>query len=135
MRRHFFEESEEDPTVNLTPLIDIVFVILMAFMIAMPMIRLDSIALAPGAKDHKVLGKDEDAPTLIKIFADKTIALNDHKMSLKELQTQLSLLHKQYPHRVPVLLQDGDTPFRLYQEVKIIIESAGFHELHVALQH
>ncbi|WP_348663401.1 ExbD/TolR family protein [Chlamydia vaughanii] len=134
MKRSIFEEAEEDPSVNLTPLIDIVFVILMAFMIAMPLIRLDSIALAPGTKNHKVLGKDEELPTTIKVLADHTITLNDKPLSLRELKTQLTLLHQQHPSRVPLLLQDGDTPFKLYQEVKTTIESAGFHELHIALK-
>ncbi|AAP05712.1 ExbD/TolR family protein [Chlamydia caviae] len=134
MKRIIIEDAEEDPNVNLTPLIDIVFVILMAFMIAMPLIRLDSIALAPGTKEHKVLGKDNDLPTTIKVLADNTILLNDQALSLGELKTQLSLLYQQHPNRVPLLLQDGDTPFRLYQEVKTIIESAGFHELHIALK-
>ncbi|MEF9519597.1 biopolymer transporter ExbD [Chlamydia crocodili] len=134
MKRIIVEDSEEDPNVNLTPLIDIVFVILMAFMIAMPLIRLDSIALAPGTKEHKVLGKDGELPTTIKVLADHTITLNDQVLSLMELKTQLTLLYQRNPNRVPLLLQDGDTPFRLYQEVKTTIESAGFHELHIALK-
>lgn len=128
------EDTEEDPGVNLTPLIDIVFVILMAFMVAMPLIRLDSIALAPGAEKHKALEKDDDTATIIKVFADCTITLNDKKLSLGELKTQLTLLHQQHPQRIPVLLQDGDTPFKIYQEVKARVESAGFHELHIALK-
>ncbi|SYX09433.1 biopolymer transport protein ExbD,protein TolR,Biopolymer transport protein ExbD/TolR [Chlamydia poikilotherma] len=134
MKRIIVEDTEEDPNVNLTPLIDIVFVILMAFMIAMPLIRLDSIALAPGTKEHKVLGKDDELPITIKVLADNTITLNDQVLSLMELKTQLTLLYQRYPNRVPLLLQDGDTPFRLYQEVKTTIESAGFHELHIALK-
>ncbi|BAE80812.1 energy transducer [Chlamydia felis Fe/C-56] len=134
MKRIIVEDTEEDPSVNLTPLIDIVFVILMAFMIAMPLIRLDSIALAPGAENHKVLGENNEPQTIIKVFADRTITLNDRALSLGELKTQLSLLHQQHPNRVPLLLQDGETPFKLYQEVKTTIESAGFHELHIALK-
>ncbi|ADZ18614.1 MULTISPECIES: ExbD/TolR family protein [Chlamydia] len=134
MKRIIVEDTEEDPNVNLTPLIDIVFVILMAFMIAMPLIRIDSIALAPGTQNHKVLAKEDALSTTIKVLADHTITLNDQALSLGELKTQLALLHQQHPNQVPLLLQDGDTPFRLYQEVKTTIESAGFHELHIALK-
>ena len=55
MKRFFHEDLEEDPNVNLTPLIDIVFVILMAFMIAMPLIKIDSISLAPGTLSNRNL--------------------------------------------------------------------------------
>ncbi|EPP36188.1 hypothetical protein BOKEGFJH_00731 [Chlamydia avium] len=134
MKRTIIEDVEEESNVNLTPLIDIVFVILMAFMITMPLIRLDSITLAPGTEKHEALEKDETSTTVIKVFADCTISLNDQILSLRELKTQLTLLHQQYPQRIPLLLQDGNTPFKVYQEVKAIVESAGFHELHIALK-
>lgn len=53
MKRFVYEDLEEDPSVNLTPLIDIVFVILMAFMIAMPLIKIDRISLATGSSSHQ----------------------------------------------------------------------------------
>ncbi|WP_201456451.1 biopolymer transporter ExbD [Chlamydia sp. 17-3921] len=133
MKRSFVDEPEEDPTVNLTPLIDIVFVILMTFIIAVPMVRLDSIALAPGSQQER-LEKEEHMTTVIKVFANHSLTLNDHPVSLKELTSQLSILQKQYPEKIPLLLQDGETPFKLYQQIKMAIEAAGFHELHVALQ-
>ena len=133
MKRSFAEDPEEDASVNLTPLIDIVFVILMTFMIAVPIVKLDSIALAPGSTQKK-LEKEEHTTTVIKVFANHTVTLNDHPLSLKELTSQLALVHQCHPERIPLLLQDGETPFKLYQQVKTAIESAGFHELHVALQ-
>lgn len=133
MKRSFAEDPEEDTSVNLTPLIDIVFVILMTFMIAVPMVRLDSIALASGNAQKK-LETEEHTATVIKVFANHTITLNDRTLSLNELASQLALVHKHHPEHIPLLLQDGETPFKLYQQVKTAIESAGFHELHVALQ-
>lgn len=127
-----FEENEEDPSVNLTPLIDIVFVILMAFMVAMPLIHLDSIALAPGSSQLPALDQ-QDSHIVIKVFADSSIALNDQKLPIKDLETHLRPLCRQHPNTIPLLLQDGETPFKLYQEVKTRIEAAGFHQLHIAL--
>lgn len=135
MKRFSYDSlGDEDASVNLTPLIDIVFVILMAFMIAVPLLRLDSISLASSSQDNPPLGKEQQTPIVIKVFADHSIQLNDQLISLSELQSQLGVLHQQHPHVVPLLLQDGDTPFRYYQTIKSTIESAGFRELHIALQ-
>ncbi|ANH78585.1 ExbD/TolR family protein [Candidatus Chlamydia sanziniae] len=134
MKRYSVEEVEEEPTVNLTPLIDIVFVILMAFIIAVPLIRLDSIALAPGSQEQERITDQENKTIVIKVFADNSVTLNDAWVSLQDLSPQLSLLYKQYPNHVPLLLQDGDTTFKVYQKIKMAVEAAGFHELHVALQ-
>ncbi|AAD18922.1 ExbD [Chlamydia pneumoniae TW-183] len=134
MKYRFTEEIEEEPLVNLTPLIDIVFVILMAFIVAVPLIKLDSIALAPGTQEQEVLSSENDSIAVIKVFADHSLTLNEHPITLQELTVRLTLLHKAYPEKTPLLLQDGETSFRTYQNVKNAIEAAGFHELHVALQ-
>lgn len=134
MKYVHYEDSEEDVSVNLTPLIDIVFVILMAFMIAVPLLRLDSIALAMSSSDKPVLEKEQLSSIVIKVFIDKSITLNDQTVSLQELKTQLTLLYQQYPQVTPLLLQDGDIPFRYYQDIKSTVEASGFHELHIALQ-
>lgn len=126
--------ENENVSVDLTPLIDIVFVILMAFMIAVPLLRLESISLASATKEQPALGKEQQTAIIIKVFADLSIQLNDQPVSLQNLQAQLAVLHQKYPHTIPLLLQDGDTPFRHYQRIKSTIESAGFRELHIALQ-
>ncbi|ADH18306.1 ExbD/TolR family protein [Chlamydia trachomatis] len=134
MKRFVYEDLEEDPSVSLTPLIDIVFVILMAFMIAMPLIKIDRISLATGSSSHQAFKKQESQQAEIKVFRNHTITLNDLPMSLQELRSQLTVIHAQHPNIVPLLLQDGDTAFKLYQEIKSTIEEAGFQELHVALK-
>lgn len=134
MKRFLHEDLEEDPSVNLTPLIDIVFVILMAFMIAMPLIKIDTISLAKGTSSHQPLNQQESKPAEIKVFRNHTITLNDVPISLQELRSQLLVIHTQHPLTIPLLLQDGDTAFKLYQEIKSIIEEAGFQELHIALK-
>ncbi|SPN73898.1 biopolymer transport protein ExbD,protein TolR,Biopolymer transport protein ExbD/TolR [Chlamydia serpentis] len=134
MKYRLLEELEEEPTVNLTPLIDIVFVILMAFIITVPLIKLDSIALAPGTQNQELLNDQEASTAVIKVLADHSLTLNDHPVTLEDLTQQLTLFHKTHPEYTPLLLQDGRTTFRTYQQVKHAIEAAGFHELHVALQ-
>ena len=45
MSRRFFKQSDsraiEEPTVNLTPLIDVVFVILIMFIVVAPLLELE----------------------------------------------------------------------------------------------
>ncbi|ETR79544.1 Biopolymer transport protein ExbD/TolR, partial [Chlamydia pneumoniae B21] len=94
MKYRFTEEIEEEPLVNLTPLIDIVFVILMAFIVAVPLIKLDSIALAPGTQEQEVLSSENDSIAVIKVFADHSLTLNEHPITLQELTVRLTLLHK-----------------------------------------
>ena len=50
-RRKFstLSETHEEPSINMTPLIDVVFVVLVMFIIIAPILNIDRIDLAQGA--------------------------------------------------------------------------------------
>lgn len=123
--------TEGEPVINLTPLIDVVFVLLMAFMIIMPLITLDNISLCNSSKE-----RSEEKPqhnVVIKVFANNRILVNDCEVSITQLTGLLQEAQKQTPEAIPLLLQDGESSFHTYQTIKEAAETAGFATLHVAL--
>ncbi|MEG0037176.1 MAG: biopolymer transporter ExbD [Victivallaceae bacterium] len=130
-RLNIITSSFAEPEINLTPLIDVVFVILMAFMVIMPLIGLDTISLADTQKESVIQTPDQGL--IIKVFADNRILLNDREMSLAELTSSLIENRKIRPEIIPLLLQDGNSSFRIYQSVKEAAEQAGFSKLNIAL--
>lgn len=75
-RRKTFQDTTpyEEPTINLTPLIDVVFVVLVMFIIIAPMINLDRIELAEGAPSIKQ--NQVDQTLVVHIHKDNSIWLN-----------------------------------------------------------
>lgn len=129
------EEPPEEPLVNLTPLIDVVFVVLISFMLLAPMLDLDSIQLAPGGDASKKEALQiQESHLSISIRADNSIWFQGRRTNLKELEKALTLERKRRPNEIPQLIPDASSHFQTYQEVKNLLESCGFAQLDVILR-
>lgn len=128
--------SVDEPQINLTPLIDVVFVALIMFIIIAPLLELDRIQLASSAqKDSKEMAVvQENSPVSIRVHADNTIWLNGKMVTSDQLLNLLKLAKKNYPNKTPQLFHDKKATFGTYQMVKNAIELAGFEQLDIILQ-
>lgn len=128
--------SVDEPQINLTPLIDVVFVALIMFIIIAPLLELDRIQLASSAqKDSKEMAVvQENSPVSIRVHADNTIWLNGKMVTSDQLLNLLKLAKKSYPNKTPQLFHDKKATFGTYQTVKNAIELAGFEQLDIILQ-
>jgi biopolymer transport protein ExbD len=127
--------QEEGPTVNLTPLIDVVFVILVMFILIAPILEIDNISLADAptkAKDVTVVEKDS-SPIVIHVKPNDSILFNGRMTGIAVLQERLIEEKKIYPHAKPLVFHDRRAQFGTYQHVKNAVESAGFHEMDIVL--
>ncbi|MBI5272821.1 MAG: biopolymer transporter ExbD [Chlamydiia bacterium] len=139
MRRRpppFLEEDlSEEPLINLTPLIDVVFVVLIAFMLIAPILDVDSILLAPsGSASKKETPPLQNGPVSISIRKDNSIWLEGKRVSLLDLEKRLTLERKRAPHMIPQMLPDASAHFATYQQVKNVIESCGFEQVDIVLR-
>jgi len=128
---NFFEES----LINLTPLIDVVFVVLIAFIIIAPLLEVDKVVLASG-KEVKINQKDLAHTSVINIYVkeDNSIWLNQERVDEITLVKKLEEKRAFYPQQTPKLFHDKKAYFGTYQMVKNATEKAGFTELDVILK-
>jgi biopolymer transport protein ExbD len=132
LRRAGFEE----PTVNLTPLIDVVFVILIMFILIAPILELEQIELAsaPSIAEKERVAAQENSPISIQVHANNSVWLNKQLVKLEELGSLLRQARLAYPHARVQLYQDKKAHFGTYQEVKNTVEEAGFQEMDILLK-
>lgn len=124
----------EEPTVNLTPLIDVVFVILIGFIIIAPLLELDRIELASGSAASGQTGAVSESPIAVHVRGDNTIWYKNVRMTLNSLENQLKNDKIKHPKATPQLFHDKKGYFGTYQEVKNTFESAGFEQVDVILK-
>jgi len=137
MGRSFAKRRQiDEPAVNLTPLIDVVFVILIMFIVIAPLLELDRIQLADAktAKNIKNSSVQETSPLAIHVHKDNRIFFAGKNVSLKQLPDLLKQAKKEYPKVRPQLFHDREAHFGTYQSVKNAAEEAGFQELDIVLK-
>lgn len=125
--------SAEEPPINITPLIDVVFVVLFTFIIIAPLLEVDAIQLAHSGGAAKT-SATESAKVVLQVLADNTITLNKRPVTLLELPISLKTLQKKYPKTKAQLFHDREASFGTYQNIKNALESAGFTEMDVVLK-
>ena len=131
MRRRRQDVLEEAP-INLTPLIDVVFVILIMFIVVAPLLELDQIELASGPP-LKQPAKPEQT-LMIHVFADDSMQFNKKPVTLEQLEKLLVQAKARYPETHPQVFHDRNAKFGTYQSVKNAVEGAGFSEMDVLLK-
>lgn len=126
------DSNIDEGLINLTPLIDVVFVVLIAFILVAPLLESENVDLAQGG------GKEKEAVTggnlHIYIRKDDSIWLNKRLVSLKELLPLLKDARIKNSAAIPKIFPDRESSFGAYQEVKNSIESAGYPEMDVILK-
>ena len=126
-------EAHEEPSINMTPLIDVVFVVLVMFIIIAPMLNVDRIDLAQGAAT--VERSQIDQTLMIQIRADQSYWLNQRQVSLEELSSLLNHAKQRYPQATPQIMPDKNASFQTYENVRTAAKRAGFDSIDVNLSH
>lgn len=129
-RDYSFAEAE----INLTPLIDVVFVVLIIFIIIAPMLELDRVELANAAPTQQRSTAPEQNSIAIHVKQDNTIWYGGKCVNTDQLIQLLREARKTAGSRVPQLFQDKRAAFGTYQTVKNAVEVAGYEQMDVILK-
>lgn len=122
----------EEPTINLTALIDVVFVLLISFMILAPLLNVEHVDLAKSGNGPIKEAKNSALSIFIKdddslIFEGKTVTLVQLEVVLKKRFSESKV-------NSPQVFADKKCHFGLFQEVKNMLEEVGFSEMDVVLK-
>jgi biopolymer transport protein ExbD len=125
-------EGHEEPILNLMPLLDVVFVLLITLLLISPFLNVDHVELAPSG----VLSKSDvsKSPLAITLKANDTLLWQGSPVTVGALKIHLQEAKKVHPKGVPQLIADKHCHFGTYQEVKNLLEESGFEQMDVILQ-
>lgn len=126
----------DEPTINLTSLIDIVFVILIMFILVAPMLELDRVELAdaPKKKSQDSIDIKEQSAITLHVRQDNSVLLNNRMIPLEDLPMALLRVKQECPSAKPQVFHDKRATFGTYQAVKNAMEAAGFEEMDIILR-
>lgn len=134
-RKRTVPAEHEEAIINLTPLIDVVFVVLIIFILIAPMLELDRVELASAAATpNKHSASAENSSLSIHVHPDNTIWFLGKCVTAEQLTHLLKKARQQGNHRIPQLFQDKRACFGTYQTVKNAVEMAGFEQVDVILK-
>jgi biopolymer transport protein ExbD len=125
MRR--FSERHQLHTLselNVTPLLDLAFVLLIIFMITTPLMENSTDLVLPKG-DAQATPANMDAVRTVSIRGDEQITLNDEPVSLDQLSARLAGLRESQPDLGILIRPHRDLPVQKFSEVLDAVRRAG----------
>jgi biopolymer transport protein TolR len=123
--------SQRDSTtisqINVTPLVDVMLVLLVIFMVTAPIIQQGVQVNLPQAKAGAIPGTEE--LLVVTIAKNGKVYLNDNPMSLGELGDKLRAIRKLQRDKQVYLRADQDIRYGLVMKTIAEIKQAGIEKL------
>ncbi len=113
--------------INVTPLVDVMLVLLVIFMVTAPIIQQGVQVNLPAAKAGAIQGKEQQL--VVTITRAGKIYLNDNPMSLPELGQKLRAIRQLQGDKEVYLRADQDVRYGLVMKTIATIKEAGIEKL------
>ena len=113
--------------INVTPLVDVMLVLLVILMITAPMLQQGVSVNLPQATTTPLASQDTEA--VVAVTADGKIHLDDTILSVEELQQRLRTLAQTNTGQAVRLRADKTVPYGLVAEVMAVVRSAGITKI------
>ena len=112
--------------INITPLVDVMLVLLVIFMVTMP-IRSDALSLDLPRGEQLPIPKPE--PVQLRVQADGSVLLDGARVELASLAEELRAQRAQAPQAVLSLESSGDAEYRAFVQALAAARNAGYRDI------
>jgi biopolymer transport protein ExbD len=126
---------DEQPSLNLTPMIDVVFLLIIFFMVGTKFTELErKIALqVPQVSDVGALTRAPEK-RVINVYRDGRIALDRQAVTLQQLTAELVAARGQYAQLGVIVRGDAEGPFQNVASVLGACRTAGISEMGISVR-
>jgi biopolymer transport protein TolR len=113
--------------INVTPLVDVMLVLLIIFMVTAPMMMQGVEVNLPQTKAQSIKTKED--PLILTVNKKGEIFLEEHAMKLEELGPKIETIFKYRREKEVILRADKDIPYGFVIKVVAEVKRAGVTKL------
>ncbi|MCH2116108.1 MAG: biopolymer transporter ExbD [Pirellulales bacterium] len=128
-------QYDDQPTLNLTPMIDVVFLLIIFFMVATKFSELEqNIELEVPEVASAGANRTPATPRTVAVYEDGHIELDGQQATLQELRSRLAANRAQDPDLNVVVRGDGQCDFQHIASAMAACRDAGVAELGITVR-
>ena len=113
--------------INVTPLVDVMLVLLIVFMVAAPLMTV-GVPIELPKTEAKPMNQQTE-PLTISVQADRKVFIQETEIPLEELATKLQALAKNGNQEQLMVRADTAVPYGAVMEVMGVLNSAGYTKI------
>ena len=113
--------------INVTPLVDVMLVLLIIFMVTAPMMTQGVKVNLPKTTSKNI--KTSEEPLVLTITQNKEIFLENHKLSLDGLDVKIAKIFENRRDKEVLIRADKDVTYGFVIQVMAMVKKAGINKL------
>jgi len=130
MRKRRLQEVEDDIDLNITPMLDIVFIILIFFVVSTSFVKESGVDVSrPSASTAE---RKERGNIMIGITADNTVWIDRRQVDIRAVRANIERLHAENPEGAVVIQADRDARTGVLVQVLDQSRLAGVDDVSIA---
>ncbi len=130
MRRGIVLEEEEESEVNLTPMLDVVFIMLIFFIVTASFVKEAGIDI--NRPDAATSERKEKGNILVAISEEGQIWIDRRQVDVRALRANIERLHAENPHGAVIIQADEESKNKLLVQVMDAARLAGVKNVSIA---
>jgi biopolymer transport protein ExbD len=123
------------PDINITPLVDVVLVLLIIFMVVAPQMEQDIPVTLPGIFNPDPDVEGQAAPQMVTMTKDREFHVDNQKYDLDGAVAELSAIHAADPYKRLALRADAGLKYRDVRDVFNRLQEVGFPGMSLMVSH
>ena len=127
--------EDEMPSINLTPMVDIVFQLIIFFMVGTKFTEMEKqIDLSVPSVTSSTNLPDAPEKRIVNVFRDGQIELDSQPVTLQQLQSELTIWRERSDHQTVVVRGDADGPLQNVASVLTACRDAGISDMGISVR-
>ena len=126
------QQAEEESEINITPMLDVVFIMLIFFIVTATFVKEAGIDV--NRPDAATAVKQEKANILIAISANDTIWIDRRQVDIRSVRPNIERLHAENPQGSVVIQADKESKTDTLIQVMDASRQAGVYNVSIAAQ-
>lgn len=118
--------EQSTPDINVTPLVDVVLVLLIIFMVIAPALEHGERVELPGVLQPDKNQKSKLDPVTVTVAQSGKIYIEKEPVEASALSARLAAIHDAEPERRVVLKGDGAVDYQKVRDLFTTVQNAGF---------
>lgn len=123
----------EDATIDLTPMLDVVFIMLIFFIVTATFVKESGTDVIKPGVDDSIRLEAKKASVLVAITKDNDIYVNQEVLDVDSVGPKIELLLAENPKGTIVIQPDRESDVTIYAKVQDAIARAGAEKIIMAL--
>jgi len=123
--------KQPEPDINVTPLVDVMLVLLIIFMVVTPALSQGDTIILPEILNADKKPKDVD-PIDLSLTLEGDVKVGEEVIAKADLKPKLVAMHAEQPNRKLMIKADSRIPYSRIRETFAVLQGIGFRG--VALQ-